>query len=66
MEPKETFIPITDWDKKYAYPSLGGMRYRYRFRKGMGYEKAFFKEGKRVFVRANEFWDRFEKRGERK
>lgn len=65
MEPKEVFIPLSLWSKHFQWPSYHGMRMRYRGRKEMGYETAFFKEGKRVIVRVNEFWKCLEKRGEK-
>lgn len=64
MEPKEVIIPLSLWNKYYHWPTLSGMRNRYRKRKEFGYEKAFFKEGKRVLVKVNIFWECIEKRGE--
>lgn len=64
MEPKEIYIPITEWSKIYKWPTTSGMRNRFRLRKTNGYETAFMKEGKRVIVKVNEFWKCLEKRGE--
>ena len=66
MEPKEILIPISHWQKHFQWPTVNGMRHRYKARKRMGYEKAFFKEGKRVIVRVNMFWKCLEERGEKK
>jgi hypothetical protein len=66
MEPKEIFIPLSLWETHYQWPTVAGMRMRYRNRKVNGYESAFCKEGKRVIVRVNEFWKCLEKRGEKK
>jgi hypothetical protein len=66
MEPKEIILPISDWNKYYQWPTVNGMRKRFAQRKEFGYESAFFKEGKRVLVRVNEFWKCLEKRGEKK
>lgn len=66
MEAKEIFIPISQWNRHYQWPTVSGMRNRYYQRKKFGYETAFFKEGKRVLVRVNEFWRCVENRGEKK
>jgi hypothetical protein len=63
MEPKEIIIPLTEWPNFYKWPSLSGMRNRYRDRKKFGYERAFFKEGKRVLVRVNVFFECIQQRG---
>lgn len=65
MEPKETFIPLSNWTKHFPWPTICGMRNRYRDRKKFGYESAFFKEGKRVIVRVKEFWKCLENRGDK-
>lgn len=65
MKPKEIIIPITEWSKHYQWPTISGMRNRFRKRQEFGYEEAFFKEGKRVLVRVNKFWECIEKRGEK-
>jgi hypothetical protein len=65
MEAKEIIIPITEWPKHYQWPTLAGMRNRYYRRKQFGYESAFFKEGKRVLIRVNEFWRVMQERGDK-
>lgn len=64
MEPKEIIIPLSDWHKYYHWPTISGMRNRYRNRVKFGYEKAFFKEGARVLVKVNKFWKCIEERKE--
>lgn len=63
MEHRETLIPLAQWNRHFTWPSLGGMRRRYRFRKTLGYEEAFFKEGRHIIVRQNAFFLCVEKRG---
>lgn len=65
MEPKEIIIPISEWHHFYKWPTVNGMRERFKFRKTKGYESAFFKEGRRVLVRVNEFWKCVQERGEK-
>jgi len=65
MEPKEIYIPLTQWPNYYKWPTLSGMRNRFRLRKKHGYDTAFLKEGKRVIVKVNEFWKCLERRGEK-
>ena len=56
MEQKEMYIPIADWNKFYAYPTVNGMRRRFERRETNGYQTAFLKDGWRVVVKAMEFF----------
>jgi len=64
MEPTEVYIPLSEWSNFYKWPTTSGMRNRFYRRKKLGYDTAFFKEGRRVIVRMNEFWKCLEKIGE--
>lgn len=59
------FILITEWNRYFPWPPLGGMR-SLRFRcETNGFEKAFKKVGSRVLVDADEFWRVVDERGAR-
>jgi hypothetical protein len=65
MEPKELYLPIMRWKDHFLWPTLNGMRERYRRRKELGFESAFFRDGRLIIVKVNEFWLCMEKKGEK-
>lgn len=66
MEPNEVYLPVTHWPEHYKWPTINGMRERFRHRHKLGYESAFLREGRLIIVKVNEFWRCMEKRGEKK
>ncbi len=66
MEPIEIYIPLTEWNALYRWPTLNGMRMRFRFRKSNGFETAFLKDGVRVIVKPNEFFACLERKNKEK
>ena len=66
MEPTEIYIPLTEWNLLYRWPTLNGMRKRFQFRKSNGFETAFLKDGKTVLVKPNEFFACIERKNKEK
>ena len=65
MEPKEIYLPITQWNMHYPWPTINGMRKRFQFRKTNGFETAFLKDGVRVIVKPNEFFACIERKNKK-
>lgn len=41
----------------YRWPTFAGMRHRFAARKTNGYDSAFLKDGKRIVVDVERFWE---------
>ena len=65
MEATRQIIPVTDWNKHFDWPPIGGMRHLIFHEKTNGFGPAFLRAGRRVLVDAEKFWKIVEDQGRR-
>ena len=54
-EKKSRLIPVTKWNEYHVWPSLGGLRHLYAFRRKKKCDRVFFKAAGRVLIDEEEF-----------
>lgn len=56
-EKKSRLIPVTKWNEYHVWPSLGGLRHLYAFRRKKKCDQVFFKAAGRVLIDEEEFFN---------
>ena len=54
---KPRYILLVDWNRKYDWPTQGGLRHLMQYRKTNGFADAFVKVGNRVLIDETKFFD---------
>lgn len=57
MTTEKRYWTITQFCSYYAWPTLAGMRARFRERNENGFKDAFLRDGRRIIIDVDKFWE---------
>jgi hypothetical protein len=57
MTTEKRYLTIAQFCAYYPWPTYAGMRYRFRERNTNGYASAFLRDGKRIIIDVDRFWE---------
>ena len=57
MTAEKRYWTVTQFCAYYAWPTKAGMRFRFANRKENGYDEAFLRDGRRIIIDVDRFWE---------
>jgi len=65
MKPEKIYLTLRQFSLLYKWPTYHGIVRYHKLRKAKGYESAFLREGRRVLIDVNEFFDCLERKNKK-
>ena len=65
MKANKIFLTLKQFSQLYKWPTYRGVVRIYTLRKEKGYDTAFLREGRRILVDVNEFFDCLERKNKK-